>query len=172
MNRCYFYRIPSWREGLKQWKISNDSIGNRTCGLQACSAERQPTAPPRTPNNSVLSGLTSISLAFFPHMFRTILRTNSNCCIKEQKTVALCNVGAVFSVRKELNFLMVCGWTYWLQRFERLCYVIVSFFINIYVRRDYWFHWLTPYLCHAAVLHRWFKSHIFHIIWARAPGRL
>jgi hypothetical protein len=120
--------IPSRREGLRQWKISNDSIGNRTCGLQACSAVRQPTAPPRTPNNSVLSGLTSISLAFFPHMFRTILRTNSDCCIKEKKTVALCNVGAVFSVRQELNFLMVCGWTYWLQRFERLCYVIVSFF--------------------------------------------
>jgi hypothetical protein len=58
---------------------------------------------------ALLSGLTLINLAFFPHMFQTILRTNSNCCIKEQKKVALCNVGAVFSVRQKLNFLMVCG---------------------------------------------------------------
>jgi hypothetical protein len=60
------------------------------------------------PITYVLPGSSLINLAFFPHMFRTILRTNGNCCIKEQKTVALCNVGAVFSVRQELNFLMVC----------------------------------------------------------------
>jgi hypothetical protein len=114
-------------------KNSSDSIENRTRGLQACSAMRQPTAPPRTPITCVLSGLTLINLAFSPHMFRTILRINSNC-IKEQKTVALCNVGAVFSVRQELNFLMVCGWSYWIQRYERLCYVIVPFCINVYVQ--------------------------------------
>jgi len=116
-------RSAAWR--IKAMKNFNDSIVNRTRGLQACNAVRQPTAPPRTPITYVLSGLTLINVAFFPHMCRAILRTNSNCCIKRQKTVALCNVGAVFSVRQELNFLMVCGWSYWLQRFEHLCYVIV-----------------------------------------------
>ena len=35
-------------EGLCQWKISNDTIGNRTRDLPAFSAVPQPTAPPRT----------------------------------------------------------------------------------------------------------------------------
>ena len=35
-------------EGLCQ-KISSDTIGNRTRDLPACSAEPQPTAPPRVP---------------------------------------------------------------------------------------------------------------------------
>ena len=30
-------------------KNSNDAIGNRTCDLPACSAEPQPSAPPRAP---------------------------------------------------------------------------------------------------------------------------
>jgi hypothetical protein len=33
-------------EGLWQWKISNNTIGNRTRHLQTCSAVPQPTAPP------------------------------------------------------------------------------------------------------------------------------
>jgi hypothetical protein len=36
-------------KGLCQWKISNDTIGNRTRDLPACSAVPQPTAPPRAP---------------------------------------------------------------------------------------------------------------------------
>ena len=31
-------------------KYPNDTIGNRTCDLPACSAVPQPTAPPRAPN--------------------------------------------------------------------------------------------------------------------------
>ena len=34
-------------EGLCQWKKFNDTIGNRTPDLMACSAVPQPTAPPR-----------------------------------------------------------------------------------------------------------------------------
>jgi hypothetical protein len=34
-------------EGLCQWKKSNDTIGNRTRDLPACSAVPQPTALPR-----------------------------------------------------------------------------------------------------------------------------
>jgi hypothetical protein len=34
-------------EGLCQWKKSNDTIGNWTRDLPACSAVSQPTAPPR-----------------------------------------------------------------------------------------------------------------------------
>ena len=34
-------------EGLSQWKLPNDTVGNRTRDLPACSAVRQPTAPPR-----------------------------------------------------------------------------------------------------------------------------
>ena len=34
-------------EGLCQWKKSNDTIGNRTRDLTACSEVPQPTAPPR-----------------------------------------------------------------------------------------------------------------------------
>ena len=33
-------------------KNSNDNIGNRTRDLPTCSAVRQPTAPPRAPNNT------------------------------------------------------------------------------------------------------------------------
>jgi hypothetical protein len=36
-------------EGLCQWKKSNDTIGNRTRDLPACSAVPQPTVPPRAP---------------------------------------------------------------------------------------------------------------------------
>ena len=36
-------------EGLCQRKKSNDTIGNRIRDLPACSAVRQPTAPPRAP---------------------------------------------------------------------------------------------------------------------------
>jgi hypothetical protein len=34
-------------------KKSNDTIGNRTRNLPACSAVPQPTAPPRAPQNKV-----------------------------------------------------------------------------------------------------------------------
>jgi len=34
-------------------KKSNDTIGNRTCDLPACSAVPQPTAPPRAPQNII-----------------------------------------------------------------------------------------------------------------------
>ena len=37
---------PEW---LCQWKNSNDTIGNRTHDLPACSVVPQPTAPPRAP---------------------------------------------------------------------------------------------------------------------------
>jgi len=33
--------------GIKSMGNSNDSVGNRTCDLPACSAVPQPTAPPR-----------------------------------------------------------------------------------------------------------------------------
>jgi hypothetical protein len=33
---------------------SNDTIGNRTCDLLACSAVPQPTAPPRAPSTVVI----------------------------------------------------------------------------------------------------------------------
>ena len=36
-------------EVLRQWKKSNDTIGNRTRDPPACSAVPQPTAPPRAP---------------------------------------------------------------------------------------------------------------------------
>ena len=40
-------------EGLCQWKKFNDTIGNRTRDLPACSAVSQPTAPPAAcPNNA------------------------------------------------------------------------------------------------------------------------
>jgi hypothetical protein len=39
-------------EGLRQWKKSSDTIGNRTRDLPACSAVPQPTAPPRAPVTS------------------------------------------------------------------------------------------------------------------------
>jgi len=35
---------------------SNDTIGNRTRDLPACTAVPQPTAPPRDPNNTVPLG--------------------------------------------------------------------------------------------------------------------
>ena len=38
-------------EGLCQWKIFNDTIGNRTCDLPACSIKPQPTAPLLAPNH-------------------------------------------------------------------------------------------------------------------------
>jgi len=37
-------------EGICQWKKSNDTIGNRTRDLPACSAVPQPTASPRAPS--------------------------------------------------------------------------------------------------------------------------
>jgi hypothetical protein len=36
-------------------KNSNDTIGNRTRDLPACSAVSQPTAPPRTPFYTIVS---------------------------------------------------------------------------------------------------------------------
>ena len=36
------------QEGLCQWKISNDTIGNGSSDLLACSAVPQPSAPPRS----------------------------------------------------------------------------------------------------------------------------
>ena len=41
-------------EGLCKWKNSNDTIGNRTRDLMACSAVPQPTAPPRPPLIKIL----------------------------------------------------------------------------------------------------------------------
>jgi len=38
-------------EGLCQMKNSNDTIGNRTRDLPACSTVPQPTVPPRAPSN-------------------------------------------------------------------------------------------------------------------------
>ena len=44
-------RAIVWPEGLCQWKISDDTIGNRTRNLLTCSAVPQPTAPPRSPTS-------------------------------------------------------------------------------------------------------------------------
>ena len=50
----FCYRL-SWPQGhsaagrIMSIKNSNDTIGNRTCDLPACSAVPQPTGPPRTP---------------------------------------------------------------------------------------------------------------------------
>jgi len=38
-------------EGLRQWKNSSDTIGNRTRDLTTCSAVPQPTALPRAPQS-------------------------------------------------------------------------------------------------------------------------
>ena len=51
-------------------KNSNDTIGNRTHHLPACSAVPQPTAPPRAPNAKVLAviferNISKFSLFFF-----------------------------------------------------------------------------------------------------------
>jgi len=42
-------------------KKSNDTIGNRTRDLPACSAVPQPTAPPRAPENQCSAGLYSLT---------------------------------------------------------------------------------------------------------------
>ena len=54
-------------EGLSHWKISSDSIGNRTRDLPVQSAVPQPTAPPRTPQISLYDFLVFEEvLGFFP----------------------------------------------------------------------------------------------------------
>ena len=40
---------PGPQCGQKDFEISNDTMGNRTRDLPACSAVPQPTAPPRAP---------------------------------------------------------------------------------------------------------------------------
>ena len=45
-------------EGLCEMKNSNDTIGNRTRDLRACSAVPQLTAPPRAPTTEVVTVLT------------------------------------------------------------------------------------------------------------------
>ena len=44
---------PQGNSAARGMSINNskDTISNRTCDLPACSAEPQPTAPPRTPRN-------------------------------------------------------------------------------------------------------------------------
>jgi len=54
---CYRLNQPQGRsEGgrIMSMKYSNDTIGNRTRDLPACSAVPQPTAPPRTPFHCVV----------------------------------------------------------------------------------------------------------------------
>jgi len=58
-------------------KNFNDSIGNRTRDLPACSAVLQPTAPPRTP--SCLEGMGKITIK--PH--------NSRCPDRDVKDTPL-----------------------------------------------------------------------------------
>jgi len=56
-------------------KNSNDTIGNRTRYLPACSAVPQPTAPPRTPQLSCSNPLKT-SVCF---MYRQVHRSKTAC---------------------------------------------------------------------------------------------
>jgi hypothetical protein len=49
-------------EGLCQWKKSNDTIGNWTRDLPACSTVPQPTAPPHAPLVGILTLILNTSL--------------------------------------------------------------------------------------------------------------
>jgi len=64
---------PEW---LCQWKKSNDTIGNRTRDLPACSAVPQPNAPPRAPIRQALLLIFMLRTHRSPNSFSTISATN------------------------------------------------------------------------------------------------
>ena len=51
---------------IMSMKNSNDTIGNRTRDLLACSAVPQPTAPPRAPEPIAKSNVNELPHAFYP----------------------------------------------------------------------------------------------------------
>ena len=65
-----------WPEGLCQWKIFSDTIGNRTRNLPVCSAVPQPTAPPRAP-----TWLTVLQLMDENHMGINRAVAEVNACL-------------------------------------------------------------------------------------------
>ena len=70
-------------EGLCQWKKSNDTIGNRTRDLPACSAVPQPTAPPRLSvfclSVSFFLTFCRIFLSLFSYFFSASFTSLSTC---------------------------------------------------------------------------------------------
>jgi hypothetical protein len=53
-------------------KISNDTIGNRTRDLPACSAVPQPTAPPCTPAMRLIGCKFGDNLRFLPSIDKVV----------------------------------------------------------------------------------------------------
>ena len=51
---------------IMSMKVSNNTIGNRTLDLPACSAVPQPAAPPRAPEYIILQSNTTLSILLFP----------------------------------------------------------------------------------------------------------
>ena len=76
---CWRLRRPqgySATRRIMSMKNSNDTIGNRTCGLPACSTVPQPTAPPHTPRGRYKNLVINILLLYsyqYNYMFMTHL---------------------------------------------------------------------------------------------------
>jgi hypothetical protein len=58
---------------IMSMKNSNDTIGNRTRDLPACSAVPQPTAPPRAP----VGYITSLKIPYYDRALKFYLRHNA-----------------------------------------------------------------------------------------------
>jgi hypothetical protein len=58
-------------------KKSNDTIGNRTCNLLACSAVPQLTAPPRAPVDNLAERNCSNNIGFYILLYRVCINYRS-----------------------------------------------------------------------------------------------